>query len=65
MSQYKNIILSMTKKERHAEVKLGKTRIDRIAMGSGVSSDDVKELRKQKEMAEKWIKQNDEGWRQR
>ena len=61
MSQYKNIILSMTKKERHAEVKLGKTRIDRIAMGSGVSSDDVKELRKQKEMAEKWIKQMMKG----
>ena len=45
--------------------KLGKTRIDRIMMGSGVSSDDVKELRKQKEMAEKWIKQMMKGWRQR
>ncbi|MHA2503028.1 MAG: signal recognition particle receptor subunit alpha [Candidatus Kariarchaeaceae archaeon] len=61
MEQYQNIILSMTKKERMAEVKLGKTRVDRIAMGSGVDTEKVKELVKQKKMAEKWIKQMMKG----
>lgn len=57
MKIFKNIILSMTPDERDAHVKLGKTRIDRIALGSGVTADKVKELIKQKKMSEKWIKQ--------
>lgn len=61
MEQYKHVILSMTKKERLAEVKLGKTRVDRIARGSGVDPEKVKELIKQKKMAEKWIKQMMKG----
>jgi len=61
MEQYKNIILSMTKKERMAEVKLGASRVERIAMGSGVQPEKVKELVKQKKMAEKWIKQMMKG----
>lgn len=57
MSSFKSIIFSMTDKERNAEVKLGKSRIDRIAMGAGVTSDKVRELINQKKMSEKWIKQ--------
>ena len=61
MESFKNIILSMTKKERLAQVRLGKTRIDRIAMGSGVQPEKVKELVKQKKMAETWIKKMMKG----
>lgn len=57
MESFRSIIFSMTKKERDAEVKLGKTRIDRIARGSGVTPEKVKELINQKKMSEKMIKQ--------
>ncbi len=57
MERNKNIIQSMTQKERNAEVKLSKTRIERIAIGSGVSIDHIKELVNQKKMAEKMVRQ--------
>ncbi len=57
MEKFKVVISSMTKKEREAEVKLNRTRIERIARGSGVTVEDVKELVNQKKMAEKMVKQ--------
>jgi len=65
MATFKNIIFSMTSKERNAQVKLGKSRIDRIARGSGVTSDKVRELINQKKMSEKWIKQMMKGGKRR
>ncbi|MCY3411467.1 MAG: signal recognition particle protein [Candidatus Heimdallarchaeota archaeon] len=63
MKLFRSIIFSMTREERDAEVKLGKTRIDRIARGSGVSPEKVKELIKQKQMSERMIKQMTKGKR--
>ncbi|OLS23319.1 MAG: Signal recognition particle 54 kDa protein [Candidatus Heimdallarchaeota archaeon LC_2] len=57
MKDFQNIILSMTNDERDAIIKLNRSRIDRIAMGAGVTSDKVRELVKQKQVSEKWIKQ--------
>lgn len=57
MKQFENIILSMTPDERDAFVKLNRSRIDRIAMGAGVSVEKVRELINQKKVSEKWIKQ--------
>ncbi len=57
MKKYKTIISSMTDKEKDALVKLSRTRIERIAKGSGTSIDDVKELINQKKNAEKMMKQ--------
>ena len=57
MKKFKTIISSMTVKEREAEVKLNRTRIERIARGSGVTVEAVKELVNQKKMAEKMVKQ--------
>jgi signal recognition particle subunit SRP54 len=57
MKEYENIISSMTKSEKEARVKLNMTRIDRIARGSGVSTDKVRELINQKKNAEKMVKQ--------
>ncbi len=61
MKQYRSIIFSMTPKERDALVKLNRSRIERIARGSGMDVDKVKELIKQKKMAEKMIKQMMKG----
>jgi len=63
MKQFRNIIFSMTKAERDAEVKLNKSRIERIALGSGVTVDKVRELINQKKTSEKWIKQMGKGKR--
>lgn len=57
MKRFQNIILSMTPDERDGRIKLNKSRIERIARGSGVEVDKVKELVNQKKMSEKWIKQ--------
>ncbi|MDH5401653.1 MAG: signal recognition particle receptor subunit alpha [Candidatus Heimdallarchaeota archaeon] len=65
MEMFRNIIFSMTVPERNAYVKLGKTRIDRIARGSGVHPDRVKELVKQKKMAEQMMKQMMKGGKKR
>jgi signal recognition particle subunit SRP54 len=63
MKQFKNIIFSMTPSERDAQVKLGRSRIERIAQGSGVTVEKVRELVNQKKMSEKWIKQMVKGKR--
>ncbi len=63
MKDFKNIIFSMTPSERDAEVKLGRSRIDRISRGSGVSVEKVRELINQKKVSEKWIKQLGKGKR--
>ncbi|MHA2170723.1 MAG: AAA family ATPase, partial [Candidatus Kariarchaeaceae archaeon] len=63
MKDFKNIIFSMTPGERDAEVKLGRSRIDRISRGSGVSIEKVRELINQKKVSEKWIKQLSKGKR--
>ncbi len=63
MKSFKSIIFSMTKQERDAEVKLGKARIDRIARGSGVTPEKVKELINQKKVSEQMIRQMTKGKR--
>jgi signal recognition particle subunit SRP54 len=63
MKDFKNIIFSMTPSERDAEVKLGRSRIDRISRGSGVSVEKVRELINQKKVSEKWVKQLSKGKR--
>ncbi|MHA2031753.1 MAG: signal recognition particle receptor subunit alpha [Candidatus Kariarchaeaceae archaeon] len=57
MNAFENIILSMTPDEREATIKLNRSRIERIAMGAGVTIDKVRELINQKKVSEKWIKQ--------
>jgi signal recognition particle subunit SRP54 len=57
MKAFENIILSMTPDERDATIKLNRSRIERIAMGSGVTVEKVRELINQKKVSEKWIKQ--------
>lgn len=65
MKQFKSIIFSMTPSERDGEVKLGISRISRIAKGSGVDTTKVRELIKQKKMSEKMIKQMMRGTKKR
>lgn len=63
MKIFRSIIFSMTNEERNADVKLSKSRIDRIARGSGVKTEKVKELINQKKMSERMIKQMTKGKR--
>lgn len=63
MKQYKHIIQSMTEKERKDEVRIGRTRGDRLAKGSGTTIDKVRELIKQKKQAEEQIKRMLKGKR--
>lgn len=63
MKHFQNIIFSMTPAERDAKVKLNRSRIERIARGSGLGVDKVRELVNQKKVSEKWIKQMSKGKR--
>ena len=57
MEKYRTVISSMTKAEKLGDVKLNRSRIERLAKGSGVTVETIRELIAQKKNAEKMIKQ--------
>jgi signal recognition particle subunit SRP54 len=56
MKKWKYIMDSMTQEEREGEVDIHKSRMDRIAKGSGTTDNDVRELLKQYKQSKKMIK---------